>query len=43
MTSEDQMQLFRDMEFKVDIPALSGLAVKADLGLPWNKMRIMKR
>ena len=37
MTSEDEMQLFRDMEFKVDMPALSGLAMKEDMGLPWNK------
>jgi hypothetical protein len=26
-----------------DIPAEQGLAMKADLGLPWNKLRIIQR
>ena len=43
MNAADQMEVFRTMEFKVEIPALTGLAMKADLGLPWHKLRIVKR
>lgn len=43
LTSQDRLALFKDMEFKIEIPALTGLALKADLCLPWNRMRTMKR
>ena len=42
MSAADQMEIFRTMEFKVEIPVLTGLAMKADLGLPWHKLRIIK-
>ena len=40
---EEKRQLLEDMDFKIEIPALTGLALKADLCLPWNRMRSMKR
>lgn len=43
MTSEDRLKMVAGLEFQITIPALSGLALKTDLCLPWNKMRAMKR
>ena len=40
---EEKKALLADLEFKIELPALTGLALKADLCLPWNKMRTMKR
>lgn len=37
---EDRHKLFQDMEFKIEIPPLAGIALKA---LPWNTMRVMRR
>ncbi len=40
----DQRQtLLTDLEFKIEIPAITSLALKSNLCLPWNKMRNMKR
>jgi len=39
----DNMAVFNDLEFKVKFPALNSLSMKADLGLPWNKLTIMKK
>ena len=41
LTSEDRKDLLGD--FQIEIPALTGLAMKADMCLPWNRMRTMKR
>lgn len=35
--------LLTDLEFKIEIPAITSLALKSNLCLPWNKMRNMKR
>ena len=35
----EKKALLTDLEFKIELPALTGLALKADLCLPWNKMR----
>lgn len=43
LSSDERQHLLQDMTFKIEIPALTGLAMKADLSLPWNKMRNMKR
>lgn len=43
LPSDDRRALLADLEFKIEIPALTSLALKADLCLPWNKMRNMKR
>ena len=43
LTSEDRQKLLAELEFKIELPALTGLAMKSNLCLPWNKMRAMKR
>ena len=43
MSDDERQKLLADLEFKVEIPAFTGLALKAHLCLPWNKMRNMKR
>ena len=41
--SSDQRQVLADLEFKIHLPAIKGLAMKSGLSLPWNKMRALKR
>lgn len=36
-------ELIKEMKFTVHIPADQNLAMKADLCLPWNKLRIMRK
>jgi hypothetical protein len=43
LTKDERQQLLRDAGFSVDIPAEVGLALKADLGLPWRKLRMLRR
>lgn len=43
VTGDDRQALLESLEFKIQLPALTGLAMKADLCLPWNKMRAMRR
>lgn len=40
---EDKKALLSDLNFRVELPALTGLALKADLCMPWSKMRTMRR
>lgn len=40
---EERTELMQEAGFHVHIPAEEGLAMKADLCLPWNKMRVMRR
>ena len=44
---EDRQKLLGDLLkgglYKVEIPADVSLAMKADLGLPWNKVRVITR
>ncbi len=41
--TDERQQLLKDLEFKIEIPAVIGLAMKSALCLPWNRMRAMKR
>ena len=43
MAHEDRLALLQDLEFKIEIPAITGLALKSNLSLPWNKLRNLKR
>ena len=43
LSTSERQKLLADLEFKIELPALTGLAIKADLCLPWSKMRSMKR
>ena len=36
-------QLLRDAGMTIDIPPEQGLAMKADLAIPWNKLRVIRR
>jgi hypothetical protein len=40
---EERQSLLFSGGFTVDIPPEQGLAVKADLAIPWNKLRIIRR
>ena len=39
----ERNKLMKEANFNVQIPPEEGLAMKADLRLPWNKLRIMRR
>ncbi len=40
----ERQQLLKDVgQIKVTVPALDGLAMKANLNLPWNKLRSLRR
>ena len=43
LSNTDRQALLEGLEFKIQLPPITGLALKADLSLPWNKMRTMKR
>ncbi len=43
LSPDQRRQLIEDMEFKIEIPSLTSLALKADLCLPWNRLRRMRR
>jgi hypothetical protein len=43
LTKDERGQLLIDAELTIDIPLKQGLSVKADLALPWNKLRIIRR
>lgn len=40
---EERNELMKEANFNIQIPPEEGLAMKADLCLPWNKLRIMRR
>lgn len=40
---EEREILMKEAQFKVTIPPEQGLAMKADLNIPWNKLRVMRR
>ena len=40
---EMREDLIKDMKFTVHVPPEQSLAMKADLCLPWKKLRIMRR
>ena len=44
LSHDEWKELFGEHKFgMVDIPPEKGLAIKADLNLPWNKLRLLKR
>jgi len=43
LTKEERDQLLHQAQLPVVIPCDHALAIKADLGLPWNKLRILRR
>lgn len=43
LTKEERQRLLVDAGFTLDIPPGQGLAMKADLGIPWNKLRTIRR
>lgn len=43
LTKDERQQLLHTAELPVVIPADQGLAMKADLSLSWNKLRIIRR
>lgn len=43
LTSEERQDLLKSAGITVDIPAEQGLAIKADLAIPWNKLRVIRR
>lgn len=43
LSREDRTKLLASAEFSSQITRETALAMKADLMIPWNKMRIMRR
>ena len=41
--NEEKQSLMKELNFSVYVSEEQNLAMKADLGLPWRKIRIMKR
>ena len=42
-TEEKKKKLMREVNFTINIPPECGLAMKADLSIPWNKLRVLRR
>ena len=43
LDKDNRNQLLRDAGMTIDIPPAQGLAMKADLAIPWNKLRVIRR
>ena len=43
MPREERKQLLKEANFEAEIPPDHGLAMKADLCLLWNKLRVLRR
>ena len=43
LTKEERDELLYQAQLPIVIPSDHALAMKADLGLPWNKLRILRR
>lgn len=43
LSKSERQDLLHSAGFTLDIPAEQGLAMKADLGIPWNKLRVIRR
>ena len=43
LTTAQRQQLLTDGGFTIEIAAQKGLAMKADLAIPWNKLRVIRR
>ena len=40
---EEREKLLRSAGLNVDVPEGQGLALRGDIGLPWNKLRVLKK
>ncbi len=43
LSKKERNDLMKEANFQITIPPEQGLAMKADLCLPWNKLRVMRR
>lgn len=43
LTKAEREKLLYENGFTLEIPAEKGLAMKAELSIPWNKLRIIRR
>ena len=43
LSRDERSNLFLDAGQTIDIPPEQGLAMKADLAIPWNKLRVIRR
>ncbi len=43
LSSNERQKLLTDAGFSTEIAANKGLAMKADLRIPWNKLRVIRR
>ena len=43
LSSEERQDLLKSVGITIDIPPEQGLAMKANLAIPWNKVRIIRR
>lgn len=43
LSRDERQQLLKDSGLTLDVSAEQGLAMKADLALPWNQLRIIRR
>lgn len=43
LSKSERQDLLHKAGFTLDIPAEQGLAMKADLGIPWTKLRVIRR
>ena len=43
LTSEERQDLLKSAGITIDIPPEQGLAIKADLAIAWNKLRVIRR
>ena len=40
---EDRLELLRNAGLNLHVPEGQGLAMKCDVGLPWNKLRALRK
>ena len=43
LSKGEQQKFLKEANLTIDIPPEHGVAMKADLALPWNKLRILRR
>ena len=43
LPQNDREELLRSIGFNLQVPAGQGLAIKCDVGLPWNKLRTLRK
>ena len=43
MMNKEQDEIFKELNFTIDVSPEQCLGIKADLCLPWKKLRLMRR